>query len=183
MATPSDRTTVLTTIVAAFREDPLIRWFFPDDAAYPTYADAFFGGLFDRRVEHGTIWTIDGAAVAMWAPPGSAEAAGDPVADLAAVVPPDALARLDRYEQVLHPAMPPKPYWYLGVLATHPDHTGQGRARAVMTEGLRRAASDGLPAVLETCNPANLAFYRRAGWEVVAEVAAPVPTWILQQSA
>jgi hypothetical protein len=49
-----------------------------------------------------------------------------------------------------------------------------------MGEGLRRAAADGLPAVLETSNPANVEVYRRAGWEVVRSVTEPLPTWIMQ---
>ena len=42
-----------------------------------------------------------------------------------------------------------------------------------MCTGLRRAAADCLPAVLETGNRANVEMYRRAGWEVVRKVAKP----------
>jgi hypothetical protein len=46
--------------------------------------------------------------------------------------------------------------------------------------GLRRAAADGLPAILETSNPANVEVYRRAGWEVVLVVTAERLTiWIM----
>ena len=51
-----------------------------------------------------------------------------------------------------------------------------------MAEGLRRAAADGLPAVLETSNPANVEVYRRAGWEVVLVVpVGPLTVWIMRQ--
>jgi hypothetical protein len=48
---------------------------------------------------------------------------------------------------------------------------------------LRRAAADGLPAILETSNPANVEVYRRAGWQVVLVVTlGPLTVWIMQQS-
>jgi hypothetical protein len=50
-----------------------------------------------------------------------------------------------------------------------------------MSAGLRRAAADGLPAVLETSNPANVETYRRAGWRVVCTVTEPLPMWVMQQ--
>jgi hypothetical protein len=49
-----------------------------------------------------------------------------------------------------------------------------------MSVGLRRAAADGLPAVLETSKPANVEMYRRAGWHVVRTVNEPLPVWIMQ---
>jgi ribosomal protein S18 acetylase RimI-like enzyme len=81
----------------------------------------------------------------------------------------------------VHAALPTTPFWYLGVLGTHPDHTGRRWGHAVMSAGLRRAAADGLPAVLETSNPANVEMYRRAGWEVMRAVTEPLPIWIMQQ--
>jgi hypothetical protein len=50
-----------------------------------------------------------------------------------------------------------------------------------MSAGLRRAAADSLPAVLETSNPANVEVYRRAGWAVVRTLNEPLPTWVMQQ--
>ncbi|GGN05738.1 putative acetyltransferase [Actinoplanes campanulatus] len=50
---------------------------------------------------------------------------------------------------------------------------------AVMAAGLRRAAEDGLPAVVETSKPANVDLYRRAGWRVLSEFSSPFPTWIM----
>jgi hypothetical protein len=53
-----------------------------------------------------------------------------------------------------------------------------------MGAGLRRAATDGLPAILETSNPTNVEVYRRAGWEVALVVpAAPLTIWIMKQPA
>ncbi|MET8040219.1 GNAT family N-acetyltransferase [Micromonospora sp. NPDC005215] len=185
IATPADRDAAVGSLVAAFVKDPVLRYLFPDDDTYPPYAAAFFGRLFDKRVHLSSIWTIGGgASVALWDPP-----AGQPAAKPAAgrgspkgaPFPADVLARVQGYDDAVHAALPTFPFWYLGVLGTHPDSAGRGWGRAVMGAGLARAAADGLPAILETSNPANRELYRRAGWEVVGSLSEPVPTWIMQR--
>lgn len=180
VATPADRARVVASLVAAFTRDPVLRHLFPDETTYPGYAAAFFGHLFDKRVHHRTIWTIEGgASVAIWEPPTTG--AGRPDDALAAQLPADALARVRAYEDAVHAALPATPFWYLGVLGTHPDHAGRRWGHAVMRAGLRRAEADGLPAVLETSNPANVEVYRRAGWQVVRSLTTPLDIWVMRQ--
>ncbi|GIE99691.1 GNAT family N-acetyltransferase [Paractinoplanes rishiriensis] len=172
VATPADRSPVVDTLVAAFVDDPVLRYLFPAD--YPRHAAEFFGHLFDKRVRRDSIWTIErGGSTAIWEPPFA------PAASTVPDLPGPELSRVRRYDDALHAVLPAGPYWYLGVLGTHPRHAGRGWGRAVMAEGLRRAAVDGLPAVLETSKPANVEFYRRAGWQVVATATDPLPIWVL----
>ncbi|MFI5955946.1 GNAT family N-acetyltransferase [Cryptosporangium sp. NPDC051539] len=175
VATPLDRAEVVASLVAAFRDDPVLRYLFPDPERYPAQAAAFFGHLFDKRVGRNTIWTVaGGAATAIWEPPGGALPVTAPA------LPEETSARMHAYDTAVHDALPSGPFWYLGVLGTRPGHGGRGWARAVMGAGLDRAAADGLPAVLETSKPANVEFYRRGGWEVVATLADPLPIWIMR---
>lgn len=175
VATVTDRDAIVDSLVAAFVKDPVLRYLFPDEDTYPRHAATFFGYLFDKRVRKRSIWTIErGASVAIWQPPGAPEGG-------TLRLPEREQARADAYDEALHAVLPPTPFWYLGVLGTHPDHAGRGWARLVMAEGLRRAAADGLPAILETSNPGNVEFYRRAGWEVIGTAESPVPIWIMQQ--
>lgn len=174
VAGPHDRQRIVDSLVAAFPGDPVLRFLFPDD--YRRQAAAFFGYLFDRRVSKGTVWTVGGAATAIWEPPSGGD---DRVAR--ADLPEDAGARMKEYDEAVHAALPGSPFWYLGVLGTRPEAAGRGWGRAVMAAGLRRAAEDGLPAYLETSRPANVEFYRRAGWEVAAEVDAPVHCWVMRR--
>ncbi|WP_430787862.1 GNAT family N-acetyltransferase [Actinoplanes sp. G11-F43] len=163
-------------MVAAFTGDPVLRFMFPEDGDYPRQAAAFFGYLFDKRVGRGSIFTVEGGvSAAIWEPPGGADVVAEEL-DL----PPGARERVQRYDDAIHAAFPSESYWYLGVLGTHPAAAGRRLGRAVMAEGLRRAAADGLPAYLETSKPANVDLYRRAGWEVVAEVTDPLPTWVMR---
>ena len=52
---------------------------------------------------------------------------------------------------------------------------------SAISAGLRRAADEGVPAVLETSNPANVELYRHAGWTVLRRVTEPLPIWVMQQ--
>ncbi|MFE0527511.1 GNAT family N-acetyltransferase [Micromonospora parva] len=190
IATPAHREAVVGSLVAAFVKDPVLRFLFPDEDTYPRYAAVFFGHLFDKRVHWSSIWTIGaGASVAIWEPPAAGQPGIVPATGPAAVpgaptegpYPADVLARVQGYDDTVHAALPTYPFWYLGVLGTHPDSAGRGWGRAVMRAGLARAAAEGLPAILETSNPGNVELYRRAGWEVVGSLSEPVPTWIMQQ--
>jgi DNA-binding transcriptional MerR regulator/ribosomal protein S18 acetylase RimI-like enzyme len=173
VATPAERDAAVATFVAAFAEDPALRWFVPDDAAYPAQAAEIGAELFDLRVGHGSVWVADGgAAVAMWDPPRTrpAEPAPQP-------------GRFGRYQAVMHAKMPTTPHWYLGVLAVHPQRRGQRLGRAVMAAGVARAEADGLPAYLETSNPRNVEIYRSAGFEVVEHLMVDdLPVWIMSTS-
>ncbi|WP_203795645.1 GNAT family N-acetyltransferase [Actinoplanes couchii] len=176
-----DRERVVGTLVAAFVRDPVLRFLFPADADYAGQAGAFFGHLFDKRVHRKAIWTVEGgASVAIWEPPGGDEPVDAEVSEISGLSA-DARERVRRYDDAVHAAFPSLPFWYLGVLGTHPAAAGRRLGRVVMAEGLRRAAADGLPAYLETSRPENVEFYRRAGWEVVAEVSDPLPIWVMRQ--
>ncbi|GLW35977.1 GNAT family N-acetyltransferase [Actinoplanes regularis] len=180
LATPADRTKIVSALVATFDKDPVLRWLFPDDDSYPEYAGLFFGHLFDKRVGRGAVWIAEGGnAVAIWEPPADGTVA--PADGFEQRFPADVADRLRTYDEALHRLLPEQPYWYLGVLGTHPDHHGRRLGHAVMAEGLRRAAEAGLPAILETATEGNVAMYRRAGWEVVASTDEPLPVWVLRQ--
>ena len=167
LAGPDDRDRLVRTVVAAFDQDPAFRAFFGSGPEFGELATRFAGALLDRRFATGSVWTTDdGDAVAMWDPPqGTVEG---PPSTL--VLPPDAEARLDDYDEQVHGAITAEPHWYLGVLASHPSRRGEGLARQVLRPGLELATEGGLPAVLETTNPDNVALYERSGWEVTARL-------------
>jgi ribosomal protein S18 acetylase RimI-like enzyme len=163
-ATAGDRERVVATVVAAFAEDPAFGHFF--SGSYAADAPVFAGNLFDHRLAFGTVWVVDGgSAVSMWNPPGV------PGVDVTPGLSAGACARLHRYEAVVHALTPTEPHWYLGVLATHPDHAGRRWGRLAMRAGLDRARADGLPACLETATEANVGIYRASGWTVAATAA------------
>jgi hypothetical protein len=164
VATTGDRDRVVATVVAAFAEDPAFRHFF--GAAYAEDAPVFAGNLFDARSAFGTVWVVDdGAAVAMWNPPGT------PGVDVTTGLSAGSRERLAAYDAVVHALTSAEPSWYLGVLATHPEHRGKRWGRLVMAPGLARARADRLPAYLETATAANVGIYRASGWSVTDTVS------------
>ena len=181
-ATPAARDRVVDTVVTAFAADPAFRFFFPDPDSFVDQATIFAGHLFDKRVERGTIWIVErGRSVAMWDAP--ADAPGDEPA-----LPAHSLARLTAYHAAVQNAMPAEKFWYLGILATHPDGRGRRLGRMVMEPALDLAAEAGMPAYLETTNPNNVNFYRRAGWATSATLQVDslkiwVMNWLGKQGA
>jgi GNAT superfamily N-acetyltransferase len=162
-ATPADRETILETVLAAFVADPAFRYFFPTDESYAEEVPSFVGDLLDRRLVHDTVWIVnEGAAVALWDPPGLSRA------ELPPELAPSTAERIDRFDAVVHDLLPHEPHWYLGILATHPDHAGQGLGRIAMSEGLDQAHRDGLPSYLETATQVNVGIYEAYGWHVTA---------------
>jgi len=174
-ATPQDRDRVVDTVVAAFAADPAFRHFFADDE-YAEQAPIFVRHLFDQREPAGGVWVADdGAAVALWNPPGFVPAWPPAAMD------PAVAERMRRYDDDVHQLLPTEPHWYLGVLATHPEHAGQRLGRLVMGPGLERAAADHVPAYLETATRTNLGIYNRGGWEVTGSTSVGgLDIWVLR---
>ncbi|EIN03976.1 acyl-CoA N-acyltransferase [Punctularia strigosozonata HHB-11173 SS5] len=69
--------------------------------------------------------------------------------------------------------MGPRPYFYLEMLATHPDFQKRGAASLLLSWGTARADAAGMPAYLDG-SPVGVGLYLRHGWEekgvVVPEV-------------
>jgi ribosomal protein S18 acetylase RimI-like enzyme len=61
---------------------------------------------------------------------------------------------------------PRAPHWYLATLGIDPLVQGRGVGSALLAHWLAVVDADALPAWLETDRHANVAFYRRAGFEV-----------------
>ena len=175
---------MVATVVAAFTGDPGWGWFL--GPGFDRLAPLFAGALFDQRVGGGTVWmTDDAASVSLWDPPGGpdpqiVEAVWRTFHDAAG---PESLTRLAAYDTALGQASPSGSYWYLGVLATHPDRSGRGLATAVMAPGLSRADVDGLDVCLETSTLANRAFYARRGFidATVVDLDGGPDTWWLRR--
>jgi hypothetical protein len=173
-----ERDAALRTVVDAFRRDPQVRWWFPDDDVFDVGAPAFFGVLLDTRIEGGEVWVVDGlAAVSMWIPPGGNLLGPDVVAarysEVVANLPGPAPQRIQETDELVDELLPTRPHWYLGVLACQPGQQRRGLGSAVLQPVFESADRAGVPVALETSTVGNVDFYIRRGFAVHAVVRPP----------
>ncbi len=184
LAVPDDADAITEMVAAAFATDP--GW------SYMTYGEnhsamrAFARALLIPRIRRGTAWVSDdNMAVAMWDRRAS-DLPADPDHDerwaaFRAEVG-DAIAnRIDLYDAAVAAAGPARPYWYLGVLATHPSAQGRGLATAVLQPGLAAASAEGWDCWLETSSSGNKAFYAGRGFadgHAIDLPGAPTTWWL-----
>jgi GNAT superfamily N-acetyltransferase len=145
------------------------------------------GEVLGARAGDGTL-----VGVAVWVRP---DGYPPPVADqlrqsrgaLYALFPrPRALVDGTKYLVAIDKAHPHDPLWYLELLVVDPSVQRGGIGAALQEPILRRADDEGLDCYLETQNEANLAYYRRFGYEVVEElhpVRTGPPLWTLRRKA
>jgi ribosomal protein S18 acetylase RimI-like enzyme len=167
------RQRAITTIVAAFADDPVERWLFPDRDAYLTHFPNFVAALGGRAFEQGTAWSVEGlSAVALWLPPETepdAEAIGTILSETVAAHKHDELFSVLEQMDERHPALS---HWYLPWLGVRPDDQRRGLGSELLAQCLTLIDAEALPAYLETPNPRTIPLYRRHGFEVVGEVRA-----------
>ncbi|MDQ1250827.1 MAG: hypothetical protein QG597_5207 [Actinomycetota bacterium] len=188
LATPADVDAVARMVAEAFATDPA--WSFIIGRDNPSAMSAFARTLLVARISRRTAWvTDDCGAVAMWDRKSLDVAVDDDHAArwaaFRAEVGEDIWSRLEAYDAAVTAVAPPQPYWYLGVLATHPDLHGRGLATAVLRPGLEAADAAGWDCWLETSTPGNKAFYAGRGFTdaVPFDIPGGAPSWWLRRPA
>jgi ribosomal protein S18 acetylase RimI-like enzyme len=179
-ATADDVEAVTNTIRLAFLGDPV--WgpalALPDGST--DHLDAFWRPYVLGSLRFGGVYVTGRAdAISTWTPPEESELNDEQeqlVVDLVKEVFPsdraDALFEMfDRFDEA-HPH--DRPHAYLGILATHPDHRGHGIGQQLLAANLADLDARGIPAYLESTNPANLHRYQRAGFEIYGEFRSPL---------
>lgn len=177
-ATPADAGVIAATLSAAFDADPLWSWAFPDDEKRPAQYEAFFGLFIESAIPNGWVWTTDrAAAVAVWTPPGRKELSDEAEAKLEPFLTdelgPHAEPVLQMFESFASAYPEGQDFYYLSLLGTHPGHRGRGIGMGLLAANLARIDAEGMPAYLESSNPANNARYERHGFAPRTEFSTP----------
>ena len=123
-------------------------------------------------------WVVgEYAAAAVWIPPGGSMVPAEQEAEYerltSELVGPrtsEVMELNDRFEAI-HPH--DDPHYYLPLLGTHPDHRGRGLGMGLLAHTLAQFDAEGVPAYLESTNPANDRRYERLGFVKVGEVSTP----------
>jgi GNAT superfamily N-acetyltransferase len=174
IATASDLDGLTTTLTGAFEHDPLWSWAFPD----PNDLAVWWRFMIGSALRYPSVWvTGDYAAASVWIPPEGTELTEDEeerveslLTDLIGPRAPVVKELVERFEDS-HPTE--RPHYYLSLLGTHPDYRGQGLGLALLAENLAYMDAEGVPAYLESSNPANDRRYARLGFKRVGEFTTP----------
>jgi len=174
-AAADDAPRLAAALAAAFLEDPVFRWFSPDDHRRGAMLPGFFAVFVAAYLRHGETSTdAAGSGAALWAAPGTDPLGVEPVhvERLEAVAGADA-PRLFEIVELLDAHAPPEPHYHLQFLGVRPDRQGGGLGGRLMAPMLHRCDRDGVPAYLEATSDRNRALYERHGFR--AHGAIPLP--------
>jgi GNAT superfamily N-acetyltransferase len=180
-ATEQDAGVLSAILAAAFYDDPVTSWVFPEQTARPAQLGAVFFGLVSAFLpDWGTVHLLDDASASCWRAPGfdhsHTEGASGGDSDQAPSgfsLPADTMERLRIVGVAVASAHPSTPHWYLNVLGTRPERQGEGLGARVLDPVLSICDSEGVPAYLESSNPRNMPFYRRLGFEASGQITIP----------
>jgi ribosomal protein S18 acetylase RimI-like enzyme len=169
-------------LARAFVGDPFPALLADDPAARLTASRWAFGAFARYGLAFGDVCTVgdlDGVAI-WWAPeyvePNEERAAAAGLATGAEVMGQDAWRRFLAFGELtakVHQRSVAGPHWYLAVIGVAPERQGRGLGSALLTAMFARLDRERLPAYLDTGTPANVAFYKRHGFFVTAELLAP----------
>ncbi|NEW39952.1 GNAT family N-acetyltransferase [Nocardia cyriacigeorgica] len=170
------------TLAAAFHEDPVSVWLWPDPERRAAGLPRFFGAM--TRHHHfatgGVDIALDGSGAiggaALWNPPGRWH--HSTLSELL-MLPQFARAmgtRLlagKRMGDTITARHPHEPHWYLAVIGSDPAQRGRGYGHALLRARLDHCDREQVPAYLESSNESNIGYYERFGFEVTDTITTP----------
>lgn len=176
-ATLADLPRLVETIGGAFADDPV--WGPAFAGAQPPGADAIWRLWIEGALRYDWVWmTAAGEAVSVWVPPGGTELSDEQEAAFGALAielfGARRAANLDDVLTLFAAAHPRgQPHYYLSLLGTHPAHRGQGVGMGLLADNLALIDREGMPAYLESTNPANNRRYEAVGFEPRGRFSLP----------
>jgi ribosomal protein S18 acetylase RimI-like enzyme len=171
-ATEEDVPELAQTMAAAFFDDPVIAWLYPEAARRREILPRWFEIVIEGILPHEEIMTTDTVlAGAIWVPPGVE--VDERVWTALEKVSEEYAPRLVECLELLDKHHPGDLHHYLFLVGTRPEWQGRGLGSAVMRPVLEVCDRDGIPAYLEATSENNKRLYLRNGFEVVGEIPLP----------
>jgi ribosomal protein S18 acetylase RimI-like enzyme len=173
-----DAGSIVAMLAGAFDADPLWSWAFPDRDKRAEQFETWFGLFVQSALPNGWVW-IDGQgrAASVWTPPGKTELSAEAKAKVEPFLIGELGAHAKSVLQVMEQfeAVCPddRSFYYLSFLGTNPEHRGRGIGMKLLESNLTRVDADGMPAYLESSNPANNARYERLGFKPRSSFETP----------
>jgi len=184
-ATEEDKESILDTLELAFADDPFAAWLVGPGPDRATARRRYFEMvLLKLTLPHGEVYLDDrDTGAALWAPPGTWQLT--PMAQVlmlprvARVVGMRRMGKVLQGVEQVEGLRPPPPWYLLALIGTRPESRRQGVGSALLAPVLSRCDEEGVAAVLETSNQANVAWYMKHGFQLCGETQLPEgpPCW------
>jgi ribosomal protein S18 acetylase RimI-like enzyme len=169
-------------LARAFADDPLPTLLAPDPTHRPAASRWIFSAFARYGLAFGEAWTVgefDGVAI-WWAPEyvhsNEERAARVGLANGPDVLGQEAWERFSTFgtlTEELHRQSMNEPHWYLNVIGVAPERQGAGLGTTLLDSMFERLDRERLPAYLDTGTDQNVAYYRKRGFVVTAEIREP----------
>ncbi len=192
--TRADLPVAIPVLVAAFMDDPLMRYVFAD-APHPYEQNLHELFRFACEVRLLLDWPLLGsyADTALLGVAGITDPTETPwppalhtvYQELHAFIGPTAATRFERYAARADAFRPPEPHYHLGILGVQPATHRQGHGRALLTafHALAETHPRAIGTWLDTENPRSVIFYERCGYRTIAQTSFDhLPIWCLFRS-
>ncbi|MFI9332050.1 hypothetical protein ACIGZJ_31465 [Kitasatospora sp. NPDC052868] len=178
-ARPQEGAALAALLAAAFQEDPLTLWAFPDEEHRRRILPAFFRVFLDQALAWEGVLTTDALdTVLLFLPPGAweqGEADGEAFAarlaeavqDRAAVRRLEAITRLQAERHPRH-----RPHYYVSFAAAAPGRRRTGAVSVLLHHLLERVDAEGRAVYTEASSPGGAAAARRGGFTPFGEAIA-----------
>ncbi|MFJ7069247.1 GNAT family N-acetyltransferase [Streptomyces sp. NPDC101115] len=163
------------TLALAFDDDPMMRWFFPEDASREATLGRYFSTIFTRQYLLNGVCERTDAAAAFWVPAEAQEKAvpdADTIQELIGILG----DRAGLFKEAVETAAehtPREPHWSLALIGAAPAAQGKGQGAALLRSGLAQADAAGQAVYLESSKAANIPVYEHFGFAVREEFALP----------
>jgi ribosomal protein S18 acetylase RimI-like enzyme len=183
-AVAADLDDVVAVLTAAFHDDPLMTWAFPDADVRPRRLHGLWTFMAaDGYIPRGAATIVPGGdGAALWTAPGDGlddEFWTANVGRFIEVVEGD-VERLSSISEAMDANHPhDREHWYLLSIGVSPAAQGRRLGSALLAHTLARADAGQAPAYLEATTPRSRALYERFGFETIAQVDIPgaPPMW------
>ena len=173
IADAGDADGVFDAIVAAFVDDPVVRWSFPDLETYQAHFPAFARAFAGLALPEGTAFaTEDLAGAALWLAPETGPDEEAMAAIFMETTSPAQQAEIFAVMEQMGGYHPQEPHWYLPLIGVDPAKHGTGYGSALLRASLARCDADGMPAYLEATSVRNVPLYERQGFVRLGTIQA-----------
>ncbi len=173
IADAGDEDRVFDAIVAAFADDPVVRWSFPDEAVYRAHFPAFAQAFAGEAIPEGSAYvTGDLSGAALWLPPGTGPDEEAMAAIVMSIKTEAELAEIFALMEEMGQYHPHEPHWYLPLFGVAPAMQGKGYGSALLAASLERFDAEGVPAYLEATSLRNVPLYERHGFVSLGTIQA-----------